>query len=88
MPNQSPHVHSLCIEDRSRMTISGVEDVECFSDDMAVIATTQGAVTITGANIKVERLDLESGAVSLDGQIDAIEYGTVRKNGFFARIFR
>lgn len=88
MPNQNPQAHSLCIEDRCRMTVTGVEDVECFSDDMAVITTVQGAVTITGSSLKVGRLDLESGEVALEGQIDMIEYGAVHKSGLFARIFR
>ena len=88
MPNQNPQTHSLCAEDRSRMTVTGVEDVECFSDDMAVITTIQGTLTVTGTALKVARLDLESGEVALEGQIDSIEYGAVRKTGLMSRIFR
>ena len=88
MPNQSSQTHTLCVADRSQMTVTGVEDVECFSDDMAVITTIQGAITITGTSLKVSRLDLEAGEVALEGQIDAIEYGAVRKTGLMSRLFR
>lgn len=88
MPNQSSQTHTLCVDDRSQMTVTGVEDVECFSDDMAVITTIQGVVTITGMSLKVSRLDLEAGEVAFEGQIDAIEYGAVRKSGLMSRLFR
>lgn len=86
----SPEVraHSLCLEDRARANLTGVEDVDCFSDTMAVVATSQGAITITGAELKVARLDLQSGEVTIEGRIDALEYGAVRRGGLLSRIFR
>ena len=89
MPNsQENRPHSLCIEDRSRTTITGVEDVDCFNEEVAVITTSMGAVTITGAGLKVSQLDLAQGSVALEGRIDALEYGAVRRGGFFARVFK
>ena len=85
---QTARPHSLTIDDRCRATLTGVEDVDCFSDDMAVITTIQGTLTVTGTALKVARLDLESGEVALEGQIDSIEYGAVRKTGLMSRIFR
>ncbi len=89
MPNsQESRPHSLCIEDRSRTTITGVEDVDCFSDEMAVITTSMGAITISGGGLKVARLDLQSGEVTLEGRIDALEYGAARKSGLLSRLLR
>ena len=88
MPENATQAHNLCIEDRSRMRLTGVEDVDCFSENIAVITTTMGAITVTGASLKVSRLDLQSGEVSLEGQIDSVEYGAVRKGGFLSRVFR
>lgn len=88
MPSQSTHQHCISLEDRSRMTVTGVEDVDCFSEDMAVITTAMGAITVSGSGLKVARLDLVSGEVALEGRIDTIEYGVVRKTGMLARIFR
>lgn len=88
MPENRLQTHSLSMEDRARMQLTGVEDVDCFSDNVAVISTAMGTVTVTGASLKVSRLDLQAGEVALEGQIDSIEYGAVRKNGLIARIFR
>lgn len=88
MKNEQARPHSLCMEDRCRATLTGVEDVDCFSDNMAVITTSMGDVTVTGAELKVARLDLTCGEVCLEGRIDSIEYGAVRKGGLLARLLR
>lgn len=80
--------HSLCMDGRSRAVITGVEDVDCFSEDMAVVKTALGEMTVSGSGLKVARLDIQSGEVEIEGQIDGIDYGAVRKSGLFARIFR
>jgi sporulation protein YabP len=80
--------HSLSMEDRARAVMTGVEDVECFNEELAVIATALGAVTVTGANLRVSRLDLSEGKISIEGRIDSIEYGAVRRGGFFSRMFK
>ena len=88
MKNDEMRPHSLCMEDRCRATLTGVEDVDCFSDEMAVIATSMGEVTVTGSGLRVARLDLGCGEVCLEGRIDSVEYGATRRPGLLARLFR
>ncbi|MBQ4090447.1 MAG: sporulation protein YabP [Clostridia bacterium] len=88
MAEKAVCTHSLCMEGRSRAVITGVVDVECFSGDMAVVSTSQGDMTICGANLKVARLDIQAGEVEIEGQIDSIDYGAAKKGGFFGRLFR
>lgn len=80
--------HCVTIEGRERALITGVEDVDCFNEETAVILSEMGAITITGAGLKVSRLDLEAGSVVIEGRIDSFEYGAARKTGFFARVMR
>ena len=80
--------HSLCMEGRTKAVITGVEDVDCFSGDMAVVITNMGEMTITGAGLKVARLDIQAGEVEIEGEIDGIDYGAVKKGGFISKIFR
>ena len=80
--------HSLCMEGRARAVITGVEDVDCFSGEMAVVITSMGEMTLTGAELKVARLDIQAGEVEIEGRIDAIDYGAVKKSGLLARLFR
>ena len=85
---QTAQNHTLTLEGRARAFITGVEDVDCFNEEVAVITTSMGAVTITGAGLKVSQLDLAQGSVALEGRIDALEYGAVRRGGFFTRVFK
>ena len=80
--------HSLCMEGRTKAVITGVEDVDGFSGDKAVVITNMGEMTITGAGLKVARLDIQAGEVEIEGQIDGIDYGAVKKGGFLSRLLR
>jgi len=53
-----------------------------------VVITNMGEMTITGAGLKVARLDIQAGEVEIEGQIDGIDYGAVKKGGFLSRLFR
>jgi sporulation protein YabP len=80
--------HNLTLDDRARAVMTGVEDVECFNEELAVVTTTMGAVTVTGANLRVSKLDLSEGRISIEGRIDSLEYGAVKRGGFFSRMVK
>ena len=80
--------HSLTLDDRARAVMTGVEDVECFNEELAVVTTTMGAVTVTGANLRVSKLDLAEGRIAIEGRIDSLEYGAVKRAGFFSRMLK
>ena len=80
--------HSVVIDGRNRAVLTGVEDVDCFNEETAVIKCAMGEITVTGAGLRVSNLDLEKGTVALEGRIDSLEYGAVRKKGFLARVMR
>lgn len=88
MQNEPAKDHGLTLEGRAKLTVTGVEDVDCFSEDAAVIATAMGALTVAGAGLKVARLDLKEGRVEMTGRIDALEYGAAKKSGLLARLLR
>ena len=88
MDSKSACAHSLCIDGRSRAMITGVQDVECFSGEMAVVTTALGDMTVCGSGLKVARLDIQAGEVEIEGQIDAVDYGAVRRGGLLSRIFK
>lgn len=83
--------HNLIIEDRKKINISGVEDVESFDDESVVLVTTMGELTVRGSDIKIGKLSTESGDLSITGNIRAISYNDTdydADRGFFSRIFR
>ncbi len=81
--------HNVIMENRNRMSISGVEDVESFDDASVSLFTTQGLMTVRGAGLHIERLSLETGELNIEGSIDSLEYTDEQPAGsFWARLFR
>lgn len=83
--------HNVVMEERRKMTVSGVEDVDSFDDDKIVAYTTEGVMTVSGAQLRINRLNVEKGEMELEGEIDSIEYAEGHKSdkgSFFGKIFR
>ena len=54
-----------------------------------VLKTPLGTLTVTGAGLNMSQLSLEDGQVSLEGEVDALEYtGGKKKGGVLGRMFR
>ena len=80
--------HQLIMQDRKSLEMTGVSDVESFDDAIVIARTPLGELTIKGRELCVRQLDLESGSLALDGQIDAMTYNDITKGGFWGRLLR
>ena len=66
--------HTVLIEGRRRMRITGVVEVERFFEDELTVETEVGALTVWGEGLKLGKLNPEDGQVLLEGNIVSIEY--------------
>ena len=83
--------HNLIIEGRGRAAISGVTDVESFDENEIIMATSMGVLFLRGTGLRIDRLSLDTGDVTIEGTIIKLEYeDDVREpqGGFFSRLFR
>ena len=85
--------HSILIERRENITLTGVSDVISFDDETVVTDTEMGAVIIKGNNLHVSRLNLDSGDLEVDGNILSITYEDnssygKNKGSFFGKLFK
>ena len=81
--------HSLTLTDRKRLSLTGVEDVDCFNEQIVVLRTPLGTLSVAGAGLNISQLNLESGRVDIDGEVEALEYsGGKRGGGLLGRLFR
>ena len=81
--------HRMILEDRERMSITGVIDVLSFDEESIIAETEKGMLILRGNNMHVGKLNLDEGEVSVDGLIDTIECGISKgKNSFLNRIFK
>ena len=79
--------HRLTLDDREKLTLTGVEDVERFDEDEIVLSTTAGALIIKGSELHMEKLSLDGGDVRVSGRVDTLSYEEKRASGgFFARL--
>ena len=90
---QQQRSHRLLFNNRRTGTVSGVTDVISFDIAEILLETEQGMLTIKGADLHVNRLNLEKGEVDMSGNIDSISYSDVHagvKQGenLFSKLFR
>ena len=73
---------NIMMENRKKMSITGVNDVLRFGDNSVVMKTEQGQLVVKGMGLRIVKLDLENTVVELEGTIDSVDYsGKSAKNG-------
>ena len=82
--------HSLIIEDRRNLTVSGVTEVDNFNEEEITLYTGWGQLCIKGENLQLSVLNTDSGDVSASGKINSVVYSErlEKHPGFFSRVFR
>ena len=82
--------HHLILEDRQRLSVSGVEEVESFDENSIVMYTSRGTLVVRGEELHIEKLSLDGGVRRVDAKVGPLTYeddGGPRA-GFLARLFR
>ncbi len=80
--------HHLILEDREKLTVSGVEEVESFDENTIVMDTAQGVLVVRGEELHIEKLSLDGGDLKVEGMIESLIYEESRrgKGGFLSRL--
>jgi len=83
---------TLTLDNRERLCVSGVEDIESFNDESVILYTNLGVLIVKGENLHINKLSVESGESIVEGEINSCEYknkGEKRRGeGIFAKMFR
>ncbi|MGI6038702.1 MAG: sporulation protein YabP [Clostridiales bacterium] len=82
--------HNVILEGRERLSISGVEDVESFDENSIIIYTSKGTLAVHGKDMRIEKLSVDLGELTVEGEIEALQYEDEvhRSGGFWHRLFR
>jgi len=85
--------HKLTLMDREVLDVSGVVNVEKFTDDDIILETEQGMLNIKGDKMHMKQLNLDGGFITIEGVIKTMAYseGTATKEkgkGFLRSIFK
>lgn len=80
--------HSLSLDDRKSLSVSGVEKVESFDEREIVMLTQGGNLIIRGSDMHMGRLDLQSGEATVTGLICELCYEeTAHSSSLWSKIF-
>ena len=65
---------NIMVEDRDKMMVTGVEQVESFNDNTIILTTIKGGMIIKGEGLNISKLNLDDGGVKIDGRINGLHY--------------
>lgn len=83
--------HKVIIDNREKISFSGVKDVGDFSQEQVQLYTIKGGCIVKGKGLKVQKLDVEDGRVYIEGNIISIAYSDKNNRediGLIGKIFR
>ncbi len=66
--------HNIIMEDRKNLRISGVNEIDNFTESRIILSTTLGELVIKGDDLHVISLDAESGDFIMTGNINSLVY--------------
>ena len=66
--------HSVSLVERKNIKITGVTKVISFDDTYVLLSSLMGDIDVSGRDMKVDALDLESGYALISGEICGINY--------------
>lgn len=67
-------IQNLILENRGRLSISGVLDVLSFDDQVVMVETELGLLTVKGENIRINKLSIDTSEVIIEGEISYLAY--------------
>lgn len=83
--------HNVIIESRKNITVTGVMDIDSFDEESVILFTELGELAIKGVNLHINKIDVNSGDLSMEGEIESLTYsesGPQKASGFFSKLFR
>lgn len=80
--------HAVRLDNRERLCIDGVLDVAGFDENMVVLSTPLGDLSVRGEGLHIEKIDLEAGRLELRGKLTELSYDEpVAGGGWWSRLF-
>lgn len=65
---------NIVLENREKLNVTGINDVFSFDDQIIIIETELGLLTIKGEDLKINKLSLDTSDFIVEGRIDSLNY--------------
>ncbi|WP_295207539.1 sporulation protein YabP [Ruminococcus sp.] len=73
--NEPQGNHNAILQDRRKLQLTGVTDVDSFNEEEICLFTQLGELTIKGKDLHINEISVDSGDVSVEGDVWALIYG-------------
>lgn len=83
--------HVLNIDNRERLTVTAIKDIDSFNEQIVYIVLEQGSLEIKGEKLHIHKLDLAEGKAIISGNINAAVYTQKKdkeQDGFWKRLLK
>ena len=85
-------IQNLILENRGKLSISGVLDVLSFDDQVVMVETELGLLTVKGENLRINKLSIDTSEVIVEGDISYLAYSNKEaekgKSSIISKIFK
>ena len=85
-------IQNLILENRGKLSISGVNDVLSFDDQVVMIETELGLLTVKGEGLRINKLSIDTSEVIVEGDISYLAYSDKEmeknKSSIISKIFK
>ena len=85
-------IQNLILENREKLNVSGVLDVLSFDDQIVIIETELGLLTVKGNDLKINKLSIDTEEVIVEGDICNLGYSEknnmTKDSSIFSKIFK
>ena len=85
-------IQNLILENREKLNITGVLDVLSFDDQIVIVETELGLLTVKGEDLRINKLSTDTEEVIVEGNIFNLSYsdkpGQNKNTSFFNKIFK
>ncbi len=83
--------HSLSLENRKKLKMAGIKDVESFDENVVIACIENGEIIIKGTGLQINNLNISNTELCIDGLIDSItysEHNTAKGGNLFSKLFK
>lgn len=81
--------HTMLLDNRKKLSLTGVNDVLGFNEELVSVKTSLGDLIIRGSRLHISKLNLETGEADIDGHINSLQYTESREGkSFIQRLFK
>lgn len=85
-------IQNLILENRGKLSISGVNDVLSFDDQVVMVETELGLLTVKGEGLRINKLSIDTSEVIVEGDISYLAYSDKEmeknKTSIISKIFK